>query len=89
MRESKRAIERQREREFPKPKALLDEGAQLGSTPSPLRGYQREREPTEPDPVTSVPYLPSLTVRSSGICSSSSLLRSRYLEGCQSTELEY
>ena len=34
MRESKRAIEREREgervREFPKPKALLDEGARLG-----------------------------------------------------------
>ena len=40
MRESERAIERERERErvreFPKPKALLDEGTQLGSTPTPL-----------------------------------------------------
>jgi len=67
----------------------LSEGAWLGSTPSPLRGYQREREPTEPDPVTSVTYLPSLTMRSSGIYSYSSLLGGKYLEGCQSTELEY
>ena len=45
MRESKRAIqtERQRFREFPKPKGLLDEGARLGSTPTPLPG-SREGE---------------------------------------------
>ena len=30
IRESERAIEREREREFPKPKTLLDEGAWLG-----------------------------------------------------------
>ena len=36
MRESERAIERDREREFPKPKALLDEGARLENTSTPL-----------------------------------------------------
>ena len=44
MRESERVIERERERvrEFPKPKALLDEGARLGSTPTPLSGSKRK-----------------------------------------------
>ena len=42
MRESKRAIERERVREFPKPKALLDEGARLRSTPTPLPGSKQK-----------------------------------------------
>jgi len=29
-------------REFPKPKALLDEGARLGTTPAPLPGSKQK-----------------------------------------------
>ena len=76
MRESKRAIERERERvrEFPKLKALLDEGTRLGSTPTPLpAASESEKDRAQPDDVSSVMYLPSLTMRSSGIRSSSLL----------------
>jgi len=53
-----------------------------------MAARQRACAEKKTHPVTSVKYLPSLTVRSSGI-RSSSLLRSKCLEGCQSTELEY
>ena len=46
MRERQRAIERERERErereFLKLEALLDEGARLGSTPTPLPGSKQK-----------------------------------------------
>jgi len=42
MRESERVIERERVRKFPKPKALLDEGTRLGSTPTPLPGSKQK-----------------------------------------------
>ena len=61
-------------REFLKLKALLDEGARLGSTPTPLPlASESEKDRAQPDDVSSVMYLPSLTVRSSGIRSSSLL----------------
>jgi len=70
MRENERAIERV----FPKPKALLDEGAQLGSTPTPLPvAGESEEDRAQPDDVSSVMYLLSLTVGSSGTRSSSLL----------------
>jgi len=53
-----------------------------------LAASKSEKDHAQPDDACSVMYLPSLIVRSSGI-SSSSLLRSIYLEGGQSTELEY
>ena len=74
MRESERATERESEkervREFLKPKALLDEVHPLLS----LAASESEKDRTQPDDVSSVMYLPSLTMRSSGICSSSPLL---------------
>jgi len=42
MRESERAIERESVREFLKLKAVLDEGAWLGSTPTPLSGSKQK-----------------------------------------------
>ena len=53
------------------------------------RESERALENKQTNRNTYLPYLPSLTVRSSRIRSSSSLLRSKCLEGCQSTELEY
>ena len=74
-RKSDREGERERVREFPKPKALLDEGARLGkhthSSPGSKRKVKKHR--AQPDDVSSVMCLPSLTVRSSGIRSSSLL----------------
>ena len=64
--------ERERERELPKLKALIDEGTRLGSTPTPLPvASKSEEDCMQPDDVSSVIYLPSLTVRSSGVRSSS------------------
>ena len=70
MRESKRVIEREREkvREFPKPKALLDEAHPLLS-----QQQAKVKKTAQQDDVSSMMYLPSLTVRSSGIRSSSLL----------------
>ena len=74
-------------RKFPKLKGLLEWRHMAWKHTHPS-AWLPEREPKEPDSVTSVTYLSSLIMRSPGICSSSSLLRSKYLEGCQSTELE-
>ena len=77
MRESERAIEREREREwesFRNRKPYLMKAPGLESTPTPLpAASESEEDRAQPDDVSSVMYLPSLTVRSSGICSSSLL----------------
>ena len=75
MRESERAIEREREREwesFRKQKPYLMKAPGLESTPTPLpAASESEEDRAQPDDVSSVMCLPSLTVRSSGIRSSS------------------
>ena len=87
MRESERVREREREREreFTKPrerereslrnrKPYLMKAHGLEACPLlSLAASESEKDRTQPDDVSSVMYLPSLTVRSSGIRSSSLL----------------
>ena len=73
--EREREREKERVRELPKPKAQLDEGAWLGKhTHSSPWQQLKAKDRAQPDDESSVMYLPSLTVRSAGIRSSSSLL---------------
>ena len=77
MGESERAIERDREREwesFRNRKPYLMKAPGLESTPTPLpAASESEENRAQPDDVSSVMCLPSVTVRSSGIRSSSLL----------------
>ena len=77
--DSKRAIEREREREsdcesFRNRKPYLMKADGLESTPTPLPAASESEEyRAQPDDVSSVMCLPSVTVRSSGIRRSSLL----------------
>ena len=76
MRESARVRERERERESVrnrKPYLMKAHGLEAHPLLS-LAASESEKDRTQPDDVSFVMYLPSLTVRSFGIRSSSSLL---------------
>jgi hypothetical protein len=72
MREGERAIERERER-VRKPYLIKAHGLEAHPLLSLAVSESEGTNRAQPDDVSSVMYLPSLTVRSSGIRSSSSL----------------